>query len=184
MRRQSDLQPRVFPVEGCAQSILLGMGYYIRAFCTLGEPPPLRPVLAFSAERGAHLVLDSDVSKPALDDGSWDQVGIVYKENKAPILLEVNRDDGSDESLMREEIEEFIELLQDAPKNRNRRRVEKHMRNTRFIVVAQLPAFDIDEDGFTALGHVMKYFVDNNGAMIQADGEGFYDDRKVIVELG
>lgn len=25
---------------------------------------------------------------------------------------------------------------------------------------------------------------DNNGAMIQADGEGFYDDRKVIVELG
>lgn len=159
------------------------MGYYIRAFCTQGEPPPLRPVLAFSAERGARLILDSEVSKPALDDGNWEQVGIVYKDHKASILLEINRDDGDDESLMREEIEEFLEFLEEAPNNKNRRRVEKNLRNTRFIVAAQLPTSDIDEDGYVALGHVLNYFVDNNGAMIQADGEGFYDGGNVIVEL-
>ena len=120
---------------------------------------------------------------PALDDGDWGQVGIVYKEHKAPILLEVNRDDGDDESLMREEVEEFIERLEDAPNNKIRRRVEKHLRNTRFIVAAQLPTFDIDEDGYAALRHVLTYFVANNGAMIQADGEGFYDGEKVIVEF-
>lgn len=54
------------------------------------------------------------VSRPALDGGNWEQVGIVYKDNKAPILLEVSRDDGDDESLMREEIREFVEFLEDA----------------------------------------------------------------------
>jgi len=47
-----------------------------------------------------------------------------------------------------------------------------------------LPTSDIDEDGYTALGHVLTYFVNNNAAIIQADGEGFYEGEKVIVELG
>lgn len=84
---------------------------------------------------------------------------------------------------MREEIEEFMELLEDAPNNRSRRRAENHLRNTRFIVAAQLPTSDIDEDGLAALGLFLTYFVDNNGAMIQADGEGFYEGEKIIVEL-
>ncbi|WP_458111062.1 hypothetical protein M1D88_11770 [Arthrobacter sp. R1-13] len=52
-----------------------------------------------------------------------------------------------------------------------------------FIVAARLPVFDFDDDGYTALGHVLIYLVENNGAMIQADGEGFYEGGKVIVVL-
>lgn len=159
------------------------MGYYVRAFCTQGEVPPLRALLAFSAEQGSRLDLDREASKPALDDGKWEYVGIVYKDHKAPILLEVNQDDCGEESLVRDEIEEFLESLEDAPKNKSRRRVEKNLRNTRFIVAAQLPTADIDEDGYAALGHVLHYLIDNNGAMIQADGEGFYENEKFIVEL-
>lgn len=179
--------PAGHPVEvmpfARAHGIVLAVGYYIRAFCTEGEPSPLRPVLAYAAERGVPLALDPPAGESSLDDGGWEQVGIVYKDHKLPILLEVNRDGGEEESLMREEIEEFIELLEDTPNKRNRRRVEKHLRSTRFIIAAQLPTADIDDDGYTALGHVLTYFVDNNGAMIQADGEGFYEGQKVIVEL-
>ena len=159
------------------------MGYFVRAFCTQGGPPPLRPILAFSAEHGAPFDLDPDVSGPGLDDSHWDRAGIVYKDHKASILLELSRADGNDESLMHEEIEEFLELLEDAPKNRHRRRVETNLRNTRFIVAAQLPPSGIDEDGFAALGNIMRYLIINNGAMIQADGEGFYEGEKIIVEL-
>jgi hypothetical protein len=169
---------RLTPVEEmpsvCPHGIVLAVGYYVRAFCTKREPSPLRAVLAYAAERGAHLAVDPPAKESSLDDNNWEQVGIAYKDHKVPILLEVNRDDG-DESLMREEIEEFIELLEDAPKSRKRRRVEKHLRSTRFIVAAQLPTADLDEDGYAALGHVLTYFVNNNGAMIQADGEGFYE---------
>lgn len=159
------------------------MGYYVRAFCTQGEPPPLRQILAFSAKRGVRLALDPEVSQASPDDGDWKQVGILYKGHKSSILVEIDRDDGAGESLMREEIEEFIERLEDAPMNKNRRQVEGSLRNTRFIVTAQLPTSDIDEEGYAAVGHVLAYFVDNNGAMIQADGEGFYAGEKLIVEL-
>jgi len=110
-------------------------------------------------------------------------VGIAYKDNKAPILLEVNRDTGEPDSSVREEIEEFPEFLEDAPRNRHRRRIAKHLKNTRFILAARLPTTDIDEAGYVALGHVLDYFVDHNGAIIQADGEGFYEGRKLVVEL-
>lgn len=159
------------------------MGYYVRAFCTQGEFPPLRPILAFSAERGAPLDLDPEVGGSGLDDSLWDQAGIVYKNHKASILLELSRDEGKDESLVRAEIEEFMDILEDAPKNRYRRRVETNLRNTRFIVAAKLPPSGIDEDDFAALGNIMRYLINNNGAMIQADGEGFYEGEKIIVAL-
>lgn len=159
------------------------MAYYVRAFCTQGESPPLRPILAFSAEHGAPLDLDPEVGGPALDDSRWDQVGIVYKNHKPSILLDLIGGDGNDESLVHEEIEEFLDLLEDAPRNRNRRRVETNLRNTRFIVAAQLPTSSIDEDGYVALGNILRYLINNNGAMIQADGEGFYEGDKIIVAL-
>ncbi|MGY3317308.1 hypothetical protein ACVWZ7_000411 [Arthrobacter sp. TE12232] len=34
-----------------------------------------------------------------------------------------------------------------------------------------------------ALGDILRYLIDNNGAMIQADGEGFYEGEKIIVAL-
>ena len=160
------------------------MGYFVRAFCIRGELPTLRSVLASAAARGTRLALDPTISSPAALEGSdWTHVGIAYKDNKAPILLEVNRDTGEPDSSVREEIEEFPEFLEDAPRNRHRRRIAKHLKNTRFILAARLPTTDIDEAGYVALGHVLDYFVDHNGAIIQADGEGFYEGRKLVVEL-
>lgn len=123
------------------------------------------------------------MGESSLDDNKWEQVDIAYKDHKVPISLEVSRDDGDDPSLLREEIEEFMEALEEVRNSRNRRRVEEHLRGTRFIVAARVPTFDIDEDGYTALGLVLNYFVDNNGGIIQADGEDFYKGRKVIVKL-
>ena len=157
------------------------MGYYVRVFCTVGEPPVLRPVLTHAAKRGSTVTLDPQVSSSGLDN-AWDQVGVLYKAGRLPILLEINRED-ADQALMKEEIEEFMDLLQDSPKNADRERVERHLRETKFTVAAQLATDDIDDDGYNALGNVLTYFVEHHGGMIQADGEGFYDGEKVIVEV-
>lgn len=160
------------------------MGYYVRAFCTAAETPPIGPVLEFARSRGSNVSLDPEVNVPADDDPNWTQVGVGYKAGKLPILLEVNRrGDGRDGEMVSEEIEEFIEFLEDAPKNANRRRVEEHLGKTTFVVAAQLATSDIDDDGYNALGNVLSYFVEHSGGLIQADGEGFYDGDKVIVAL-
>jgi hypothetical protein len=158
------------------------VSYYVRAFCTTGEPPAIRPILDFAKERG--FVVEGVSNATGLDDPAWEQAAVVYKTGKSPILLEINREQaGEDGSLFREEIEEFLEFLEDAPNNSNRKRVEQHLRETRFTVAAQLATSDIDDDGYNALGNMLRYFVEHNGGMIQADGEGFYDGNEVIVAL-
>lgn len=64
-----------------------------------------------------------------------------------------------------------------------RRSYELRAQATRFTVAAQLATSDIDDDGYNALGYMLRYFVEHNGGMIQADGEGFYDGDEVIVAL-
>lgn len=161
------------------------MGYYVRAFCTTGEPPPINRVIDFAKKHGSSVRLDPELSESDLADPSWGQVGVLYKKGKLPILLEVNRaDSGSDDgSLLREEIEEFLEFLEDSPRNPGRRKVEAHLRATTFVVAVQLATSDIDDDGYTALSNVLGYFVDHNGGLIQADGEGFYEGETLIVRV-
>lgn len=158
------------------------MGYYVRAFCTTGEPPPIRPILDFAKGRG--FVVEGVSNATGLDDPAWERAAVLYKTGKSPILLEINREQaGENGSLFREEIEEFLEFLEDTPNNGKRKRVERHLRDTRFIVAAQLATSDIDDDGYNALGYMLRYFVEHNGGMIQADGEGFYDGDEVIIAL-
>ena len=159
------------------------MGYYVRAFCASGDPPPLRQVLDYALDKGSPVQLDPEVSASDPDDPNWEQAGLLYKDGKLPILLEVNRND-SEDSLAREEIDEFLEFLEDAPRNGNRKKVEDHLRATRFVVAAQLPTGDIDDDGYDANGWIMRFFLERNDGMIQADGEGFYEGDRLIVELG
>jgi hypothetical protein len=39
------------------------------------------------------------------------------------------------------------------------------------------------DEGYNANGDFLTYFVEHCGAMIQADGEGFYEGHNVILAL-
>jgi hypothetical protein len=161
------------------------LGYFVRAFCTAGEAPAIARVLDFATKHGSTVRLDPDVNAPDVADASWDQVGVLYKDGKLPILLEVDRGDSgdSDDSLLKDEIDEFLEFVAEAPDNANRKKVEAHLRATKFVVGAQLATSDIDDDGYNALGNLPGYFVEHNGGLIQADGEGFYEGETLIVAV-
>ena len=58
-----------------------------------------------------------------------------------------------------------------------------HLKATRFIVALRLPKGDMDDAGWDANGQILTYFLDHCGALIQADGEGFYEGAKLILEL-
>ena len=88
-------------------------------------------------------------------------------------VVECNRDEG-DESLAKAECQEFMDELADLEDTPAKNQVIDHLRKTRFIVSCQLLS-DCDEDGYEANGQFLDYFVDHCGALIQADGEGFYE---------
>jgi len=122
------------------------MGYYVRAFCTSPKVPELAAIQRWLRERGSTAVLDEPThavevarsaapSTPilALDTSEWEQVGVAYKPGRLPILAECSRDDGTSESLLRQEVDEFIELIGDATPDGAKQRVLKHLRVSKFI---------------------------------------------------
>jgi hypothetical protein len=88
------------------------MGYYLRAFCMSAEIPPLRTVFDWAETQGVRL----EAPSADLETNAWEQAELVYKKDRSPIVAEANKGD-----LVREEIEEFTEFLEDvddSPDNR------------------------------------------------------------------
>jgi hypothetical protein len=149
------------------------MGYYLRAFCTSSDIPSLRAVFEWAEDQGVRLEAPSAV----LDAPKWQQAEVIYKSDRQPLVAET----GAGE-LLREEVEEFLELLEDVDESTEKQTVLQHLQQSKAVVAAQLLG-DIDDDGYTAAGTFLTYFVEHCGGMIQADGEGFYEGDRIIVEL-
>src|SRR5687767_14506931 len=93
------------------------MGYYVRAFCTSADVPPLAVLVAWAAQRGITLrVAEPEGGGAPIDLTSpdWRDAEFLYAEGRQPIPTEVERDDGAPGSLLKEEVAQFLELLQDA----------------------------------------------------------------------
>src|SRR5437868_2624045 len=63
------------------------MGYYVRAFCTSPDVPPLRNVFAWVRANGYEVSLDEEYESVDLDSPNWTDAAIHYKEGKSPILI-------------------------------------------------------------------------------------------------
>jgi len=159
------------------------MGYYVRAFCTANEVPSIGSIFEWLDQRDKHLELDTTMTQVDLNSREWEQAAIVYKQGKLPILMECNRDDGTKDCLMREEISEFLEFIGSPGLSSSKREVVNHLNKSRYTIAFQLPTSDIDDEGYDANDGLLNYFVFNCGGLIQADGEGFYKGTKLIVKL-
>jgi hypothetical protein len=149
------------------------MGYYLRAFCTSSDLPALRTVFEWAMGHG----VDLEAPSADLDADGWQQAQIVYKPDKQPFVAEADTED-----LVREEVEEFVDLLEDVNDASEKKKVLDHLQQSKAVVATQL-LNDVDDDGFTAAGTFLTYFVTHCGGLIQADGEGFYEGDRLIPEV-
>ena len=157
------------------------MGNYIRAFCVGEEVPSITKLVQWLATREVAVkVQDGDPMK--MQSRGWEQVSLVYKEGKLPIIARCSRTDAKN-SEAADELKGFIERLGAVGKNKVKKRVVDHLKATRFIVALRLPKADMDDAGWDANGQILTYFLDHCGALIQADGEGFYEGSKLILEM-
>ena len=141
-------------------------------------------VLRWVKERGVTLTVDPNNVPQGMSSTTWGEPAapVQYQDGKAPFLVEINRNTGPD-SLSAQEINEFIQELEGVKKSRKRDQVIQHLRQTQFIVACQIPTQDFGDTGFHALDAFMAYFLVHCGGMVQADGQGFYDMGKLILEM-
>jgi len=144
--------------------------------------PTLRHLFEWVADNGYAISLDEGYHSIDVDSPDWTEAGIHYKEGRSPIVSDVSRDDGSPDCLIREEIGEFRDFLEDVDDSPARARVLHHLANTTFIIANQYPS-DIDGEGYAVSGWFLNYLVMHHGGIVQCDGEGFYEGADLIVEL-
>jgi hypothetical protein len=121
-------------------------------------------------ELAAPVELEDEPDRGDLDSARWRGAEIRYKHGKRPFVVDVSRA-AENRLLLSEEIEEFIEFLNDVNESAEKTKVLAQLRETRAVVSAQLLS-DIDDDGYDAVGVFLSFFVAHCDGMIQADGEG------------
>ncbi len=152
------------------------MAYYVRAFCLSNDVPSTSELENYLLRHYPYIRFESENSKKA----KLENAEIFYKKDNQPIIVECNYND-SQESLAAEECAEFIEEIGSPIFSISKRKVIKHLNNTKYIISCQL-LNDIDDDGYNVNGTLLNYFVENHNGLIHADGEGFYEGFKVIVK--
>jgi hypothetical protein len=155
------------------------MGYYIRVLLTEWEDRPLSELVAHSRKYGHELRPDAP-----LDDPAWRQADVYGPESTSPIELEVALDDGTPDCLLRAELDEFREELEDREGEPEAvAKVNAHLDRTQAIVAVRVLASD-PEFGVEAAWAVLDYYAQPDGVLFQADGEGFYEGEDLILATG
>lgn len=147
------------------------MGYYMRFFDTSEKPLTIPDIeVALQREDAAYrLVAPETAQIPQanlfLGDG-------LYAE------IEINL---PDDGLFKEEIEEMLELLEDA--EGQTQRVEDVLRGAkRIISVRVLGQGRETEETLAAIDPLWQWLFSTRAGLLQADGEGYYDSEGLILE--
>lgn len=148
----------------------------MRAFCKNQKIPEANEIESYLLEHGVNATVE-DVLPP--DRGGWESLVIRYKPKKAPIIVEATRD----KTDVLQEIGEFVEYVEELDASEATAKVLAHLRATKIIVACQIPTADIDDDGWRANDELLSCLVEKAGALVQADGEGFYEHEDLILEL-
>ena len=153
------------------------MSYYVRSFCKSEKVPTVTELETTLKSEYPAIRLETEDSK----DGVWENLEFYYKDSNQPVVVECSYNN-SPESMAAEECEEFIEEIGKPGLSIVKRKVLEHLQQTKYIISCQLLS-DIDDDGYHLNGELLNIFVNNYSGLIQADGEGFYNGHKLIVEL-
>src|SRR5215213_273246 len=115
-----------------ASYIRRAMGNYIRAFCVSEDVPPITKVVQWLATR--EVVVKVENGDPLkMQSRGWDQVSLIYKEGKLPIIARCTRTDVKGNGSASDEIKMFLEKIGAVGKNKTKKRIADHLKATRFI---------------------------------------------------
>lgn len=156
------------------------MGYYNRVFCKSIEIPNIKEIMNYVNSHFKEAYTNQTAKE--LESENWKTFELFYNKKKSPIIVEINKVEDSTK-LAKEEIEEFKEFI-GKPKllETKKRKVIKHLNNSKFIICNQLLS-DIDDEGINVNWSVLRFFERNYDGIIQVDGEGIYIDEKYLIVI-
>ena len=149
------------------------MGYYLRFFDTADQPLSLKTI-------ESALQLRDQRYRLAVPEGATRPEGDLYLGEALYAEVEINQ---PDDGLFDDEVGEMLESLEDIEGDA-RGRVETVLRNAkRIIAVRVLSQGRESEETLAAFDPLWEWLFSSRAGLLQADGEGFYDQSELILEV-
>jgi hypothetical protein len=155
------------------------MGYYLRAFCKKLPVPTVGELFATAERAGIHLALHERSEERDIFERNWEYFSVRYDPTRRPIDVDVTK---SHEDLFVGEIDDFRRAVLQIQSSPATHRVLDTIDRTKFIVAIQIFT-DITDHGRNAYGLLLQHLIDLCDAMVQADGEGFYEGGRLLLPV-
>ncbi|HBH53924.1 MAG TPA: hypothetical protein DDY91_18720 [Planctomycetaceae bacterium] len=147
------------------------MGHYIRILTPSQTVPSIariRAALSSNAPLG-------QLEVEAGPDEGWTQISVVHESGE--VVADIERNSDSDGDLIAEEIEEFREEIEDYEPASAAAWLADYLPNIKTIYAFQLLGGTEADQGWEILGTVKNSIHEQVGGIIQADHEGFTEER-------
>jgi len=158
------------------------MSYYIRVLSHKKENVLLRDICDHLVHKKINFFIDSNLKSTQLDNKNWKQFIITHNKEKKPLVL--NRDviNAQKNNLVKEEIKEFLEEIENLLLTKEKKEIEKRLKQTNQIFSFQIPISDIDNNDWNLVDSIIDFLVEKTEGFVQADKEGFYINKKLVLK--
>jgi hypothetical protein len=163
----------------------------IRAFCTSPTVPTLAQLQQWLTAQGSAAFFADDLDDTAvahapaasLDDPDWRSTALSHSSDEQSILVECNRDDGTDACMCRQDANDFIERIGPPGRSKKKQRIIDHLRATKFVLYCQIPFSDeeTERSALSALEHCVTYLFENCGGLAHVEDHGFVDTAGLVL---
>ncbi|MBI3944793.1 MAG: hypothetical protein HY321_02665 [Armatimonadetes bacterium] len=144
------------------------MSYCIRLLSPVEAAPAAAEIAAALGAEG----FDSQIQAAAADAG-WERLELRVP-GEDPLRATRSQRRG-EENPVDEEIDAFLDLVLQAEETPATRQVEDALRRARQMILLEVPDTFPWGAGRTVADALVEFLADRTEALIQADGEGFYD---------
>jgi hypothetical protein len=152
------------------------MGYYVRLLTKSNKVVPFSELKKFLEEKRPDVVLE-------LGDGtdeSWESLSLAHKDGQHISIME--RNPVADGTLGEEELEEFIEMIEDCEPVSGAQWLLRCLPDIKTIYAFQIIFGGAErDDGWDALDMVKEHLWEELGGLLQADDEGFSNEQGAYI---
>lgn len=145
------------------------MGYYIRVLALKDDPIPLQEIKDHLSE--AELSINIEVEDG--NDTQWNQILLKHDEELPIAVIERNP---TNEELGEEEIQEFLEEIEDYKPNSAVKWLKSFLPKVKVVYAFQILSGADESESWEAIREIQGLIWNKLGGIFQADGEGFSNE--------
>jgi len=146
------------------------MGYYVRVLSTSPEYVPFEELKRALIDNS----LKGEIQCEEEDDIGWNQLLLIHNDGREIAIIE--RNPVFDGSLAEEEIEEFLEDIEDSKPSTAANWLKDYFKKIKCIYAFQVLSGADHENGWEILGAVKEAIWNYAPSILQADSEGFRNE--------